>query len=152
MSKTIDFCTYYSQSGTVIVNVTDHILRIKENDGTIIELPSSVLPQDIPDSYKVKAKKLKTTVKEVCNSSIFAKVEREWIQANKYAFREIFKSNKVLDIVWEIQKEYSHSNLFIVGTHIAARAFPSIITEPFYIDEQNYLIEADKFRFYNVDF
>ena len=52
MLKTINFCTYYSQSGTVIVNATDHILRIKELDGTIVELPSSVLPKDVPASYE----------------------------------------------------------------------------------------------------
>ena len=67
MFNTIDFCTHYSQSGTIIVNATDYILRIKELDGTIFELPSSVLPEDIPDSYEAKAKEMGTTVKKVCN-------------------------------------------------------------------------------------
>ena len=137
MLKTINFCTYYSQSGTVIVNATDHILRIKELDGTIVELPSSVLPKDVPASYETKAKEVGTTVKKVCNSSLFAKVEREWMKMGNYSYREMYK----------IQKE-SYVKTFIVGSHFAARAFPGKIVEPFYIDEATYLMKPDKFREY----
>ena len=91
MFNTIDFCTHYSQSGTVIVNATDHILRIKELDGTIVELPSSVLPKYVPESYETKAKRMGTTIKKVCNSSLFAKVEREWMKMGDYSYREVFK-------------------------------------------------------------
>ena len=105
MLKTINFCTYYSQSGTVIVNATDHILRIKELDGTIVELPSSVLPKDVPASYETKAKEVGTTVKKVCNSSLFAKVEREWMKMGNYSYREMYKSNGVMNIIFKIQKE-----------------------------------------------
>ena len=149
MFSTIDFCTHYSQSGTVIVNATDHILRIKELDGTIVELPSSVLPKDIPDSYEAKAKEMGTTVKKVCNSSLFAKVEREWMKMDKYSYREMYKSDGVMNIVCKIQKEYNQSRTFIVGTHVAARAFSGNIVEPFYIDEATYLMEPDKFRVYD---
>lgn len=148
MFNTIDFCTHYSKSGTVIVNATDHILRIKELDGTIVELPSSVLPKEIPDSYEAKAKEMGTTVKKVCNSSLFAKVEREWMKMSEYSYREIYKSDGVMGIICEIQKEHNHSRTFIVGTHFAARAFSGNIVEPFYIDEAIYLMEADKFRVY----
>lgn len=148
MFNTIDFCTHYSQSGTVIVNATDHILRIKELDGTIVELPSSVLPKEIPDSYEAKAKEMGTTVKKVCNSSLFAKVEREWMKMSEYSYGEIYKSDGVMGIICEIQKEHNHSRTFIVGTHFAARAFSGNIVEPFYIDEATYLMEADKFRVY----
>ena len=95
MFDTIDFCTHYSQRGIIIVNATDHILRIKELDGTIVELPSSVLPKDIPDSYKAKAKKMRTTVKKVCDSSVFIKVEREFMRIDDYLYREVFRSDMV---------------------------------------------------------
>ncbi len=147
MLKTINFCTYYSQSGTVIVNATDHILRIKELDGTIVELPSSVLPKDVPASYETKAKEVGTTVKKVCNSSLFAKVEREWMKMGNYSYREMYKSNGVMNIIFKIQKE-SYVKTFIVGSHFAARAFPGKIVEPFYIDEATYLMKPDKFREY----
>lgn len=146
MFNTIDFCTHYSQSGTIIVNATDHVLRIKELDGTIIELPSSVLPKDIPDSYEARAKEMGTTVKKVCNSSLFAKVEREWMKMSDYVYHEVFKSDGVMDIILKIQKEHRHLKTFIVGTHFAARAFSNEIVEPFYIDEATYLMEPDKFR------
>lgn len=146
MFNTIEFCTHYSQSGTLIVNATDHILRIKELDGTIVELPSSVLPKDIPDSYKAKAQALGTTVEKVCNSSLFAKVEREWMNIDTYLYREIYKSVGVMDIICKIQKAHIHSRVFIVGSHFAAKAFSGIIVEPFYIDEATYLFKPDKFR------
>ena len=150
MFNTLDFCTHYSQSGIIIVNATDHILRIKELDGTIVELPSSVLPKDIPDSYEAKAKEMGTTVKKVCNSSLFAKVDREWMKMGDYLYREIFKSDGVMSIIDNIHKEHKRSHTFIVGTHSAARAFPNEIAEPFYIDEDTYLMESDKFRAYEV--
>lgn len=151
MFNAIDFCTYYSQSGIIIINATDHILRIKELDGTIVELPSSVLPKDIPDSYKAKAKEMGTTVKKVCDSSVFIKVEREWKKMGEYLYREVFKSDGVMSIIHNIHKENKRSHTFIVGTHFAARAFPQEIAEPFYIDENTYLMESDKFRAYEVD-
>ena len=150
MFNTIDFCTHYSQSGIIIVNATDHVLRIKELDGTIVELPSSVLPKDIPDSYMVKAKEMGTTIKKVCDSSVFIKVEREWMKMGQYLYREVFRSDGVMSIIDKIHKEHKRSHTFIIGTHSAARAFPSEIAEPFYIDEDSYLIESDKFRAYEV--
>lgn len=150
MFNTIDFCTHYSQSGAIIVNATNHLLRIKELDGTIVELPSSVLPkEDIPDSYEAKAKELGSSVKKLCNSSLFANVERDWLKVTKNAYREIFKSVGVMDIICRIRKEHSNPSTFIVGTHFAARAFPGQIVEPFYIEEEKYLMEVEKFKIYD---
>lgn len=151
MNKTLEFCTHYSQKGIIIVNATDHILRIEELDGTIIELPSSVLPENIPDSYKAKAKDMRTTVKKLCDSSLFIKVEREWMKYGEFLYREWFKSDGVSSIIYNIHKEHNRSKTFIIGTHQAARAFPREIAEPFYIDSDNYLIESDRFRAYEVD-
>lgn len=146
--KTLEFCTHHSQKGIIIVNATDHILRIEELDGTIVELPSSVLPENIPDSYKAKAKDMRTTVRKVCDSSLFIKVEREWMQCGGFLYREVFKSHGGIDIIYNIHKEHNRSNTLIIGTHQAAQAFPREIAEPFYIDSDNYLIESDKFRSY----
>lgn len=148
MKKTIEFCTYRSQNGLVLVNATDHVLRIKEPDCTIIELPSSVFPQnmDIPDSYKAKAKDLGTNVKKVCDSSLFIKVEIAEMEISQCVYCEMFKSDGVLNIIEDILKY--HDKPLIIGTRSAARAFPKEIVEPFYINKKTCLIKADKFRTY----
>lgn len=64
---------------------------------------------------------------------------------------QIFKSDGVMNIIYNIHKEHKRSHTFIVGTYSAARAFPREIAEPFYIDKDTYLIESDKFRAYEVD-
>ena len=122
---------------------------MKELDGTMIEIPSSVLPKNIPDSYEAKARELKTTVKEVCDSSLFIKVEREWFDGG-YVQYETFKYDRgaVLDIFRIIKGNSPYGLDFIIGTYLAARVFPNDIMEPFYIDLNNYFIESYKFKEY----
>lgn len=149
MDKTLEFCKYRSKKGIRIINTTDHILRMKELDGTMIEIPSSVLPKNIPDSYEAKARELKTTVKEVCDSSLFIKVESEWVDGG-YVQYERFKYDEkaVFDIFRIISGNRPYGLDFIIGTYPAARVFPNHIIEPFYIDSNNYLIESYKFKEY----
>lgn len=150
MDKTLEFCKYHLKKGPTLINTTNHILRVKELDGAIIEIPSSVLPVNIPDSYEAKARELKTTVREVCDSSLFIEVEREWVDDGCYMQYERFKYDEeaVLDIFSTIRGDYPRGLDFIIGTYPAARAFPDRIKEPVYIDSKIYLIESNKFKAY----
>ena len=42
----IIFCSGRTKNNLIIVNATNHILRVKEEDGSILEIPSSVWPTD----------------------------------------------------------------------------------------------------------
>lgn len=147
MFKTIEFCSHYEKNGNIIVNATDHILRMQHSDGSIVEIPSSVLPKDIPDSYKEKAKKLGTTVEEVCDSSLFI-----WLKKEK---TEINDLSNVISVISNICEEHDYNKTFILSTHPVAVYFAfneePIIFEPIYIDKDNYLIKSDFLAYYQMD-
>lgn len=151
----VDLCSYYSQNGLVIVNVTDQILRLKEKDGTVVEIPSSVLPEgETPKVYKEKSNELFGSFKKrLFDGSLFINLEIEELQVHKCVYKEFCKTigNSVFDIISKIEEVYPCEDVVIVGTPIAARHFGNFghfgVVEPVYLEDGT--IRYDKFKLYS---
>lgn len=146
----VAFCTYYSQDDLVIVNATDRILRMKEKDGTIVEIPSSVLPKGkLPKVYTEKAEELHEDPKKIFDGSIFINLEIEEWEVRKCVYEDVCKTvgNSVFDIISMINKCHPYDGVIIVGTTLAARNFGEFgVVEPVYIKDD--VILGNKFKLY----
>ena len=145
----VEFCTYYSQNDLVIVNATDRILRMKEKDGTIVEIPSSVLPKGkLPKVYEEKAEELHTDPKKIFDGSIFINLKIEEWKVRKCVYDDVCKTvgNSVFDIISMIN-EYHSYDVIIVGTTPAARNFGEFgVVEP--VSLKDGVIMGNKFKLY----
>ncbi|MCI9421042.1 MAG: hypothetical protein HFG32_13785 [Eubacterium sp.] len=146
----VEFCTYYSQNGLVIVNATDRILRMKEKDGTIVKIPSSVLPKGkLPKVYEQMAEELHTAPKKIFDGSIFINLKIEEWEVSKCVYAEVCKTvgNSVFDIISKINECHPCGRAIIVGTTTAARNFGDFgVVEPVYIEDN--VIMGNKFKLY----
>lgn len=151
-SKTIRACTYYCRSGAAIINATDHLLRLKEKDGTIVEIPSSVMPKgELPKVYKETAAELYTTPAKLFDGSIFINIKKEEYKVREFIYKDLYKTvgNSVLEIISRIREEYPYE-VFIVASEMAARNFGELgVVEPVYLDEDEGIIMNDKFKSYS---
>lgn len=148
----VDFCSYYSQNGLVIVNVTDQILRLKEQDGTIVEIPSSVLPEgEVPKVYEEKLREMHAGFeRHHFDGSIFINLKVEESEVRKCVYKEVCTTigNSVFDIISKIRECYPWSSVVIVGTTVAAKNFGDFgVVEPVYLEDGT--IRGDKFKLYN---
>ncbi len=146
----VEFCTYYSQNDLTIVNATDHILRMKEKDGTIVEIPSSVLPKGkLPKVYEEKAEELHADPKKIFDGSIFINLKIDEWEVRKCVYEDVCKTvgNSVFDIISMINKCHPYDGVIIVGTMLAARNFGEFgVVEPVYIKDD--VIMGNKFKLY----
>lgn len=144
--------SYYSKEGFLIVNATDKLLRLKEKDGSIVDLPSSVLPKP-----KSKYSKLYRQIaiqhgyndpKNFFDSSFFINLDPVEAKVKDGVYNVWYKTlgRSCFDIFDDIENRISH-NAIIVGTHDAALAWPDHdVVEA--IPLSNGIIRADKFRSY----
>lgn len=150
----VEFCTYYSQNHLVIVNATDHILRMKEKDGTIVEIPSSVLPKEkLPKVYKEKAEELHTDPKKIFDGAIFINLQTEEWKVSECVYEDVCKTvgNSAFNIISMINEYHSwchpYEQLIIVGTTLAARNFGKFgVVEPVSLEDD--VIMGNKFKLY----
>ena len=151
----IIFCRGRTKNNLIIVNATNHILRVKEEDGSILEIPSSVWPTDdvLRNFYKKRAQVLGLSLiylRHLLDSSLFINVQVSELEVRRFVYENQYKSvgNSAISILENITSCYPYQDMVIVGTTVAAKTYPKYVVTPTYIDRENNLIRCNKFMSY----
>ena len=106
-TKNINFYAYVD--GKCVVNTTPHPITFLDLNGEIITVPTSVEPGQKTSPWVINAKAVEETVGEDLVRTVFVGTP---------------EGEAIIDTIEAWAKDEGHSNLRIIGSIIAAQAYP----------------------------